>query len=88
MDGTEMTAKTLNDTDASYELARQFRGISLRRFTLTAVTVVTSATLLIVLAVWLRTHPFESFDVDGLDSIAGWGWPGSDPLFNRPPVRC
>ncbi len=76
-----MATNTFDPSDASYELARQFRGISLRRFTLTALTVVTSATLLMVLAVWLRTHPAEPFDVKGLESISGWDWPGSGPLF-------
>ena len=68
--------------DASYELARQLRGISLLRFILITSTIVVSATLLLVLAVWLRTHPFTSFDVNGLESISGWDWPGSDPLFS------
>ncbi|MCH8103014.1 MAG: phosphatase PAP2 family protein [Chloroflexi bacterium] len=43
---------------------------------------VTAATLLIVLAWWLRTHPFESFDIDGLASISGWDWTGADALFS------
>ncbi|MCH8236307.1 MAG: hypothetical protein IIC29_09315, partial [Chloroflexi bacterium] len=76
------TNYTGNPADASYELARQFRGISLRGFVLTVVTIVTAATLLMILAVWLRTHPFESFDMDGLAFISGWDWTGADALFS------
>ncbi len=76
------TNYTGDPADASYELARQFRGISLRGFVLTVVTIVTAAALLIVLAWWLRTHPFESFDINGLESISGWDWTGADALFS------
>ena len=76
------TNYTGDPADASYELARQFRGISLRGFVLTIVTIVTAAALLMVLAWWLRTHPFESFDTNGLESISGWDWAGANALFS------
>ena len=68
--------------EPTYELARDLRGISLRRSVATIASLSLTASMLIALAWWLRSHPFESFDVDGVASISGWNWPASDSILN------
>ncbi|MCH8103858.1 MAG: phosphatase PAP2 family protein, partial [Chloroflexi bacterium] len=72
----------IHSSDASYELARQFTGISLRRAVLTALTIIMSAMALALLAWWLRSHPFDSFDTSGVSSISGWDWWGVDATLD------
>ena len=68
--------------EPTYELARQLRAQSLRRTVFTGVALAALVSSLLLLGNWLRSHPFESFDIDGVGSISGWDWPASDSIFN------
>ncbi|MDA1258669.1 MAG: phosphatase PAP2 family protein [Chloroflexi bacterium] len=69
-------------SNARYELAQQFTGISLRRAVLTALILATSGVSLLVLGWWLRSHPFEGFDTNGVETISAWSWPGADATLD------
>ncbi len=69
-------------SDATYELARQSSGITLQRAVYTGAGLGLVATLLGLLTWWVRSHPFEKFDIDGLEAISEWHWPGADTTMD------